>query len=119
MPKPNGHALEMRIYAEDPKRFLPGPGEISVWQEPIGTGVRVDSGYGLNTSVTPFYDPLMAKLIVHGKDRPECLERARQAISDFAIEGPKNNLPFFTELLANPEFISGAYDCKIIDRMRG
>ncbi len=117
-PPPTGHAIEMRIYAEDPKRFLPGPGRITEWIEPVGEGVRVDSGYGPHNTVTQHYDPLLAKLIVHGKDRPEALDRARKAVREFAITGPKNNLEFFTELLDNPEFVSGAYDCKIVDRMR-
>ncbi len=118
LPPPSGHSIEMRIYAEDPKRFLPGPGAITDWVEPTGEGVRVDSGYAPNTTVTPFYDPLLAKLIVHGKDRSEALDRARKAVREFAVAGPKNNLEFFTELLDNADFVSGAYDCKIVDRMR-
>ena len=68
-----GHAIELRVNAEDPKRFLPGPGAITTWVEPTGEGVRVDSGYGAGTTVTPNYDSLMAKLIVHGADRAEAL----------------------------------------------
>ena len=116
--QPTGHAIELRINAEDPKRFLPGPGEISVWEEPSGEGVRVDSGYAAGTTVTPHYDSLMAKVIVHGDDREEALSRARQAVADFRIEGPKNNLPFFAELLENDEFLSGRYDTGLVSRMR-
>ena len=119
LPAPRGHALELRVYAEDPKRFLPGPGKITRWEEPAGEGVRVDSGYGPGDTVTPFYDPLLAKLCVWGADRPAALERARAAVAGFVVEGPKSNLPFFTELLESPEFVSGSYDTGLIARMRG
>jgi acetyl-CoA carboxylase biotin carboxylase subunit len=115
---PQGHAIELRINAEDPKRFLPGPGTITTWVEPTGEGVRVDSGYAAGNTVTPFYDSLLAKLIVHGADRAEALDRARAAVSGFAVAGPKCNLPFFTELLDNSEFVSGDYDTGIVGRMR-
>ncbi|MEU8069351.1 MULTISPECIES: biotin carboxylase N-terminal domain-containing protein [unclassified Micromonospora] len=115
---PRGHAIELRINAEDPKRFLPGPGAITTWNEPAGTGVRVDSGYVAGNTVTPFYDSLMAKLIVSGATREEAVERARAAVAQFEIAGPKCNLPFFAELLENPEFLSGDYDTGIVSRMR-
>ncbi len=113
-----GHAIELRINAEDPKRFLPGPGAVATWVEPTGDGVRVDSGYAAGTTVTPFYDSLMAKLIVTGADRAEAIARARAAVAGFEIAGPKNNLPFFAELLSNDEFLSGDYDTGIVARMR-
>ncbi|MCG5463617.1 biotin carboxylase N-terminal domain-containing protein [Micromonospora sp. NPDC053740] len=115
---PSGHAIEMRINAEDPKRFLPGPGVIRTWVEPTGEGVRVDSGYTGGNTVTPFYDSLLAKLIVSGATRDEALDRAKAAVAAFQIEGPKNNVPFFAELLTNDEFLSGAYDTGIVSRMR-
>ncbi|SCE80265.1 acetyl-CoA carboxylase biotin carboxylase subunit [Micromonospora chokoriensis] len=115
---PAGHAIEMRINAEDPKRFLPGPGVVTTWVEPAGAGVRVDSGYTEGNTVTPFYDSLMAKLIISGATRDEVLERARTAVAAFQIEGPKNNVPFFAELLDNEEFRSGTYDTGIVPRMR-
>ncbi|MFD6753569.1 MULTISPECIES: acetyl-CoA carboxylase biotin carboxylase subunit [Micromonospora] len=115
---PRGHAIELRINAEDPKRFLPGPGVIKTWVEPTGEGVRVDSGYVEGNTVTPFYDSLMAKLVVYADTRPEAIARARTAVADFALAGPKNNLPFFTELLDNTEFTSGTYDTTLITRMR-
>jgi acetyl-CoA carboxylase biotin carboxylase subunit len=113
-----GHAIELRVNAEDPKRFLPGPGAITTWVQPSGEGVRVDAGYGPGTTVTPNYDSLMAKLIVHGADRAEAIKRARAAVAGFEIVGPKNNLPFFVELLDNAEFVSGQYDTAIVSRMR-
>ena len=115
---PSGHAIEMRVYAEDPKRFLPSPGTITDWREPSGAGIRVDGGYTAGNTVTPFYDPLLAKLCVHGADRDAALERAAEAVTGFTIEGLKTNLPFFRELLADPAFVSGSYDTGLVDRMR-
>ena len=117
-PTPTGHALELRVYAEDPHRFLPGPGAITRWEEPTGEGVRVDSGYAAGDTVTPHYDPLMAKLCVWGPDRDATLVRARAAVDAFVVEGPKCNLPFFTELLAEPDFVSGRYDTGLVSRLR-
>ncbi|PZG25060.1 biotin carboxylase [Spongiactinospora gelatinilytica] len=116
--EPRGHAVEFRVYAEDPKRFLPGPGKIDVWEEPAGEGVRVDSGYAAGNMVTPFYDPLLAKLCVYGETRAEALDRARRAIAGFTVTGPKNNLPFCAELLDRPEFAGGDYDTGLVSRMR-
>ena len=118
LPEPHGHAIELRIYAEDPKRFLPGPGKITRWEQPSGEGIRVDAGYAAGDTVTPYYDPLLAKLCVWGADRPAALERARAAVAGFVVEGPKCNLPLFAELLQQPEFVSGSYDTGLIDRMR-
>ncbi len=107
---PTGHAIELRIYAEDPVRFLPGPGTISKWHEPTGEGIRVDAGYAEGDIVTPFYDPLLAKLCAWGPDRETALRRAAAATAEFVVEGPKCNLAFFGRLLANEQFGSGAYD---------
>ena len=118
-PQPQGHAIELRLYAEDPKRFLPGPGTITRWVEPSGEGIRVDAGYAEGDTVTPYYDPLMAKLCVWAPDRPAALERARAAVEGFVVDGPKCNLPFFSRLLDHPDFVSGAYDTGLVSRMRG
>src|SRR5215468_8399923 len=115
---PAGHAIEMRVYAEDPKRFLPSPGAITAWSEPSGPGIRVDSGYAAGTTVTLFYDPLLAKLCVHGATRGEALDRARAAVAAFRVEGPKTNLPFHAELVEHPSFVSGDYDTTLVSRMR-
>ncbi|MBE1587441.1 acetyl/propionyl/methylcrotonyl-CoA carboxylase subunit alpha [Nonomuraea angiospora] len=117
-PASTGHAIEFRVYAEDPRRFLPGPGTITAWVEPGGAGVRVDSGYAAGNTVTPFYDPLLAKLCVHGETRAEALEKGRKAVDAFVVEGPKNNLPFCAELLDNAEFVTGVYDTGLVGRMR-
>jgi acetyl-CoA carboxylase biotin carboxylase subunit len=117
--EPVGHALEMRVYAEDPVRFLPSPGLITQWSEPAGPGIRVDAGYEAGNRVTPFYDPLLAKLCVHGRTRPQALALARDAVAAFEIAGLRTNLPFHAELLGREEFATGDYDTGLIGRMRG
>ena len=116
--RPAGHALELRVYAEDPVRFLPAPGTITRWEEPAGDGIRVDAGYQAGNTVTPYYDPLLAKLCVHGADRAQVLARARDAVAAFAVEGPKTNLAFHAELLASPDFVSGDYDTSLVSKLR-
>jgi acetyl-CoA carboxylase biotin carboxylase subunit len=113
-----GHAIEFRVNAEDSVRFLPRPGPIKEWTEPTGEGVRVDAGYRAGNAVTPAYDSLMAKLIVFGATRNEALDRARKALAEFRIEGPKTTLDFHRELVDSAEFISGDYDTHIIGRLR-
>jgi len=115
---PAGHALEFRVYAEDPVRFLPSPGAITEWEQPSGPGIRVDAGYEAGNKVTPFYDPLLAKLCVHGGTRDEALGRAREAVAAFRLAGPKNNLPFHADLLASETFVSGDYDTSVVAGLR-
>jgi acetyl-CoA carboxylase biotin carboxylase subunit len=112
--------LEMntRLYAEDPVRFLPSPGAITEWEQPAGPGIRVDAGYEAGNKVTPFYDPLLAKLCVHGGTRDEALGRAREAVAAFRVAGPKTNLPFHADLLANEPFVSGDYDTSVVAGLR-
>lgn len=117
-PEPRGHAIELRVYAEDPKRFFPSPGDITGWDEPGGEGVRVDAGYAEGTTITPYYDPLLAKLCVYGEDRAAALRRAGEAVAGFRVEGPKTNLPFLAELLEQPGFVAGDYDTGIVEKMR-
>jgi acetyl-CoA carboxylase, biotin carboxylase subunit len=116
--EPHGHAIELRVYAEDPVRFLPSPGTITAWTEPSGDGIRVDSGYAAGNTVTPYYDPLLAKLCVHGDDREDALQRARRAVAGFTVSGPKTNLPFLAELLDHPAFIAGDYHTGTVESMR-
>jgi acetyl-CoA carboxylase biotin carboxylase subunit len=113
---PTGHALELRVYAEDPVRFLPSPGRIAEYCEPSGPGIRVDSGYAAGDEVTRHYDPLIAKLVVSGDDRLEVLDRARRAVANFVITGPKTNLETFRALLENESFVSGSYDTDLLSR---
>jgi acetyl-CoA carboxylase biotin carboxylase subunit len=113
-----GHALELRVYAEDPVRFLPSPGAITEWEHPVGPGIRVDAGYEAGNHVTPFYDPLLAKLCVHGDSREEALARARDAVSAFRLAGPRTNLPFHADLLSHGAFVSGDYDTSVVAGLR-
>jgi acetyl-CoA carboxylase biotin carboxylase subunit len=112
-----GHAIELRVYAEDPVRFLPSPGLLTRWEEPVGPGVRVDAGYQAGNEVSSRYDPLLAKLVLHGASRESALERARSAVSEFHVEGPRTNLAFLARLLDDPAFVSGAYDTNIVAAM--
>ncbi len=116
--QPEGHALELRVYAEDPVRFLPSPGTITQWHEPSGPGVRVDAGYVAGNVVTPHYDPLLAKLVLHGADRGRAIALAREAVAEFAVTGLKTNLPFHADLLNSQEFGSGDYDTSVVSRLR-
>ena len=120
---PAGHAIELRVNAEDPARFIPRPGLIEVWEAPTGQGIRVDAGYAAGTTVTPNYDSLLAKLIVHAPFRDEALARARAAVATFKISGPdrggvRTNLAFLAEVLQSAEFVSGNYDTGIVSRLR-
>src|SRR5258708_18259713 len=94
-----GHAVELRVYAEDPRRFLPSPGVITEWTEPSGPGVRVDAGYAAGNEVTPFYDPLLAKLCPHGASRHQALQPPRGAVPPLPVTGPNTHLPFHAALL--------------------
>ena len=113
----NGHAIEARVYAEDPdKGFLPAAGTIRQWRAPAGEGVRVDTGFRAGDTVTPYYDPLLAKLIVWAEDRPQALARMRDALGAFEIAGVTTNLAFLRALLARPEVASGDIDTGLIER---
>jgi acetyl-CoA carboxylase biotin carboxylase subunit len=118
--KPLGHAIEFRIYAEDPVTFLPSPGTLAVYRPPaLSEHVRLDSGFEEGDTITPYYDPLLAKLIVWGADRVEALERGREALINFKIEGLKHNIPLHLKILANESFQRGDYDTGLLDRMQG
>jgi acetyl-CoA carboxylase biotin carboxylase subunit len=116
--RPHGHAIEFRIYAEDPVRFLPSPGLITAWQEPHGDGIRVDSGVCAGYRVSHFYDPLLAKLVVSAGSRPAAMERAERALTAFKVEGVKHNIPTHLAVLASAEFRAGRYDTGLLDRLR-
>ena len=106
-----GHAIECRIYAEDPERgFLPSPGRIALLQRPAGPGVRDDSGFEQGDEVTIHYDPLVSKLTALGADRAEAIARMQRALSEYRVVGPATNLPFLARILAHPVFESGEFD---------
>lgn len=115
--KPNGHAIECRINAEDPfKGFRPSPGKITALHFPGGYGVRVDSHIYQDYVVPPYYDSLIAKLIVHARTRDEAIARMLRALEEFVIEGVHTTIPFHIKLLNSPEFRSGVdYDTKFVD----
>ena len=104
-PEPRGHAFEFRLNAEDPARgFLPGPGQVDVFEAPTGPGIRVDSGVRSGSSVPGEYDSLLAKLIVHGEDRAQALRRARAALDEIQIQGLPTVLPFHRAVVRHPDF---------------
>lgn len=112
-----GHAIECRIYAEDPEGgFVPSPGKIRRLRIPQGPGVRDDGGVYEGSEVSIYYDPMISKFAVVGKDRREAIERMRRALREYVISGIRTTLPFFREVLDDPEFISGEVDTGFIDR---
>jgi acetyl-CoA carboxylase biotin carboxylase subunit len=115
--RPRGHAIELRINAEDPVTFAPSPGRITALNLPGGIGVRVDTHIYNQYLVPPFYDSLLAKLIVRAENRPAALARLRRALAEFVVEGCKTNLDFFRRLLANAEYVAGKMDTHLIERM--
>jgi acetyl-CoA carboxylase biotin carboxylase subunit len=115
--RPRGHAIELRINAEDPVTFAPSPGRITALNLPGGLGVRIDTHIYNQYLVPPFYDSLLAKLIVRAENRPAALARLRRALAEFVVEGCKTNLDFFRRLLANPEYVAGKMDTHLVERM--
>jgi len=115
----NGHAIEVRLYAENPQRgFLPATGTLHGLRFPGGEGVRVDSGVRQGDAVTPFYDPMIAKIIAHGIDRDEARSRLGRALADTAMQGITTNLGFLARIVDDPEFAAGAIDTGFIERRR-
>lgn len=116
--KISGHAIECRINAEDyEKNFMPSPGEIKSFHIPGGPGVRVDSHAYQRYMIPPYYDSLVAKLIVHGRDRAEAISRLGRALDEFIIEGVKTTIPFHQKLIKRPEFIEGKFDTGFLERI--
>ncbi|MFC4409315.1 acetyl/propionyl/methylcrotonyl-CoA carboxylase subunit alpha [Chungangia koreensis] len=110
-----GHAIEYRIYAEDPEKFMPSPGKITLihWD---GQHARIDSGYEEGNQVTPFYDPMIAKVIIHGESREEAINKSKEFFKDASIEGVKTNVPFFREFVESEEFKNGDYATDVIGK---
>jgi acetyl-CoA carboxylase, biotin carboxylase subunit len=112
-----GHAIECRVNAEDPARnFQPSPGLITAFHPPGGPGVRVDTHIYHGYTVPPYYDSLLAKVIVHGNDRDEAIARMRQALDSFIIEGVTTTIPFLGRVMRHPDFVAGKVDTKFLER---
>ena len=112
-----GHAIECRVNAEDPARnFQPSPGHITAYHPPGGPGVRVDTHVYAGYTVPPYYDSLLAKVIVHGRDRAEALVRMGQALDSFILEGVTTTIPFLSRLIRHPDFVAGKVDTRFLER---
>ena len=114
-----GHAIELRINAEDPQTFAPSPGTIKFYHPAGGVGVRIDSAIYSGYSIPPYYDSLIGKLIVYGRTREECLMRLRRAIDEFVVDGIKTTLPLFQRLIKEPDILAGNYDIHWLENYLG
>ncbi len=112
----NGHSIECRINAEDPEKFTPSPGLITRYRPAGGFGVRVDSAMESGSMVVPFYDSMIAKLIVHGRDRAEALARMRRALDEFVVEGIKTTIPLHQKIMRDPDFEKGNVSTTYLER---
>ena len=116
----SGHAIEVRLYAEDPRNdFLPSTGHIEQWQQPSGPGVRVDTGFATGSDISPFYDPMLAKVIAHGENREQARQRLRHALARSALAGPATNRDFLIDALGRAPFIEGAATTAFIEEQYG
>ncbi|MFC6924635.1 ATP-binding protein [Microbulbifer taiwanensis] len=112
-----GHAIEVRLYAEDPQnQFLPQAGPIHRWRPPRGEGIRIDHGIAAGMEISPYYDPMLGKLIAHGRDRGEALRRLHRALGQLELIGPKNNIHFLCQLLEDTRFSAGRFSTAFLDR---
>jgi acetyl-CoA carboxylase biotin carboxylase subunit len=115
--KINGHALEVRVYAEDPaNNFLPDIGKLVTYRKPSGPGVRVDDGFEEGMDIPIYYDPMIAKLITHGKDRQEAIQRMVRAIDDYQITGCQTTLAFCRWAIQHEAFLSGNFDTHFVKK---
>jgi acetyl-CoA carboxylase biotin carboxylase subunit len=112
----SGHAIECRINAENAFTFAPSPGTITHFHTPGGLGIRVDSGVYSGYRIPPYYDSLIGKLIVHGRNRVECMMRLRRALDEFVVDGIKTTLPLFRDLVGNPDIANGDYDIHWLEK---
>ncbi len=113
--KLNGHSIECRINAEDPRTFLPQPGKITGYNIPGGPGVRVDTAAYTNNIIHPYYDSMIAKLIVWGHDRPEAISRMKRALGEFVIQGVNTTIPFHQRVFNNANFLKGNFSTRFIE----
>ena len=116
---PRGHAIECRVNAEDPLNdFTPAPGKIIRYAEPSGPGIRVDSGVYQGFTIPPFYDSMIAKLIVWAEDRPRCIARVKRALWEYQISGVRTNIPFHQVVMDHPQWVKGEYDTSFIPKYK-
>lgn len=115
--KPSGHVIEVRVNAEDPERFVPCPGKLQVFNVPGGPGVRVDTCAYAGWTVPPYYDSMIAKLIIHAPTREEAIARMKRALDEFTIKGIKTTIPFFLRIFNHPDFIKGTFNTAFVDRV--
>ncbi|MED5437395.1 MAG: acetyl-CoA carboxylase biotin carboxylase subunit [Pseudomonadota bacterium] len=113
-----GHSIECRINAEDPNTFIPCPGKITNFYAPSGPGVRIDSNCYSGLEISPYYDSLIAKLIIHDKNREACIKRLKRALSEFVIDGIKTTIPFFQEIIDQEEFLNGDYNINWLEEYK-
>jgi acetyl-CoA carboxylase biotin carboxylase subunit len=111
-----GHSIECRINAEDPETFVPSPGVIHVFSVPGGPGVRVDTFAHSDCTISPYYDSLIAKVIVHGRDRQEAIARMKRTLEMSVIEGIKTTIPLHLRILNDPEFVAGKLNTAFMER---
>lgn len=112
----NGHAIELRVYAEDPENnFMPDIGNLEVYQVPTGEGVRVDDGFDQGMDIPIYYDPMIAKLVAHGDNRADAIQKLKKAIEDYKIVGVKTTLPFGSFVLNHAAFTTGNFDTKFVE----
>ncbi len=113
----NGHAIQARVYAEDPRNFFPSPGKLKVFRPPQDPGVRVETGYAEGRDVTPYYYPMLSKVIVHAATREQAIDRLIEALGAFEIQGPKNNIPVVLAVLRSEPFRAGDLHTGIIPQV--
>ena len=115
----NGHAIECRVNAEHPETFAPSPGRVGNYHAPGGLGVRVESALYAGYTIPPYYDSLIAKVVVHGTTRTECLMRLRRALEEYVIDGVVTTIPLHQRLISEPDFANGAYDVAWLEDLLG
>ena len=111
-----GHSIECRVSIEDPETFVPSPGVIHVFSVPGGPGVRLETFAHSECTITPYYDSMIAKIIVHGRDRQEAIARMRRTLEMTVIEGIKTSIPLHLRIMSDPEFIAGRLSTSFMDR---
>jgi acetyl-CoA carboxylase biotin carboxylase subunit len=112
----NGHSIECRINAEDPEKFTPSPGTITAFNPPGGLGVRVETAAYTQYVIPPYYDSMIAKLVVHASNREEAIARMQRALDEFIIEGVKTTIPMHKKILNDPDFQKGDISTKFMER---